>query len=203
MLIIGAKGHAKEVFEVLKDQHQGSIGFYDDVTPDDQLDRFVQEYPLLRTPDEMKKWFEKSPHFVLGVGGIKAREIVWNKAIALGGIPTGFIAHNASVAIDVVYETGINVMQYAFVSSSAVLGQAALINTRANVHHDVKLGNFCEVGPGALILGRCVIGNHTFIGAGAIILPDVVIGNNCTIGAGAVVTKNIPDNQTVKGNPAR
>ena len=41
------------------------------------------------------------------------------------------------------------------------------------------------------------------IGAGAIILPGIVIGENAIIGAGAVVTKDVLDNTTVVGNPAR
>lgn len=40
------------------------------------------------------------------------------------------------------------------------------------------------------------------IGAGSVILP-VTVGENSLIGAGSVVTKDIPDNVTVAGNPAR
>lgn len=41
------------------------------------------------------------------------------------------------------------------------------------------------------------------IGAGAVILPGITIGKNAMVGAGAVVTKDVPDNTTVIGNPAR
>ena len=41
------------------------------------------------------------------------------------------------------------------------------------------------------------------VGANAVVLGGVHIGNNVKIGAGAVVTKDIPDNCTVVGNPAR
>lgn len=47
------------------------------------------------------------------------------------------------------------------------------------------------------------IGNNVFIFAGALILGDIHIGDNVIVGAGAVVTKNVPDNCTVVGNPAR
>jgi len=40
------------------------------------------------------------------------------------------------------------------------------------------------------------------IGAGSVILP-VTVGENSQIGAGSVVTKDIPQNVTVAGNPAR
>lgn len=52
-------------------------------------------------------------------------------------------------------------------------------------------------------IGEVVIGNNCWIGAGAILLMNVHIGNNCVIGAGSIVTKDIPDNCTAVGSPAR
>lgn len=48
-----------------------------------------------------------------------------------------------------------------------------------------------------------LIGDDVTICCGAIIVGGVKIGNNVIVGAGSVVTKNIPDNCTVVGNPAR
>lgn len=50
---------------------------------------------------------------------------------------------------------------------------------------------------------QVIIGNYVQIGAGAIILPGVTIGDNCLIGAGSVVTKNVRDNSILAGNPAK
>jgi maltose O-acetyltransferase len=47
-----------------------------------------------------------------------------------------------------------------------------------------------------------IVGDRVRIGSNSTILP-VNIGNNVIIGAGSVVTKDIPDNVTVYGNPAR
>jgi acetyltransferase-like isoleucine patch superfamily enzyme len=44
---------------------------------------------------------------------------------------------------------------------------------------------------------------YASVGSGAIILPGVTIGEGATIGAGSVVIKDVPDNVTVVGNPAR
>jgi serine O-acetyltransferase len=46
------------------------------------------------------------------------------------------------------------------------------------------------------------IGDNVSIHAHALILCES-IGNNCVIGAGSVVTKNVPENTTVAGNPAK
>lgn len=47
------------------------------------------------------------------------------------------------------------------------------------------------------------LGNNIFIGSGAKILGGIKIGNNVKIGANAVVIKDVPDNVTVVGIPAR
>jgi acetyltransferase-like isoleucine patch superfamily enzyme len=48
-----------------------------------------------------------------------------------------------------------------------------------------------------------VVKKRASIGAGAVILPGITIGKGALVGAGSVVTKNVPDNATVFGNPAR
>lgn len=48
-----------------------------------------------------------------------------------------------------------------------------------------------------------VIGDNVIVSCGASVLGDVRIGNNVVIGSGCVVVKNVPDNCTVIGNPAR
>ena len=47
------------------------------------------------------------------------------------------------------------------------------------------------------------IGRNCVIGSGAVILGEVKIGDNVKIGANAVVLKDVPDNCTVVGVPAK
>ena len=48
-----------------------------------------------------------------------------------------------------------------------------------------------------------LLGDNIFIGSGAKIIGGVRIGNNVKIGANAVVVKDVPDNVTVVGIPAK
>ena len=48
-----------------------------------------------------------------------------------------------------------------------------------------------------------IMGNNVFIGAGAKIIGGVTIGSNVRIGANAVVVKDLPDNCTAVGIPAK
>jgi len=47
------------------------------------------------------------------------------------------------------------------------------------------------------------LGDNVFVGAGAKIVGPITIGNNVKIGANAVVTKDIPNNTTAAGIPAK
>lgn len=50
---------------------------------------------------------------------------------------------------------------------------------------------------------RPIIGDNVDIGVNSVIIGNIKIGNNVIIGAGSVVVKDIPDNCTVAGNPAK
>ena len=76
------------------------------------------------------------------------------------------------------------------------------------VHYNAKIGKNCTIHQFVTIGGdgrgkAPVIGDNCFIGSGAVIVGDIKIGNNVTIGANAVVTKDVPDNATVGGVPAK
>jgi serine O-acetyltransferase len=51
--------------------------------------------------------------------------------------------------------------------------------------------------------GVPIIGNNVAIATGAKVIGGITIGNNVTIGAGAVVVKDVPDDYTVVGIPAK
>lgn len=51
--------------------------------------------------------------------------------------------------------------------------------------------------------GHCHIKNGAFLGVNSTLRDGVTIGENSIIGMGSVVTKNVPDNETWIGSPAR
>lgn len=203
MLVIGAKGHAKEVIEIIKN-NCNEIVFFDNVTTP-PIDSFFNTFCVLNSFDELSNYFTKnSAKFCLGIGGTKIRQDIANKIKSYGGQLETITAQNASIGnYEVSIGDGCNIMKNVMISNSVTLGEGVLINYGVSIHHDVSVGNYCEISPGAMLLGRSKIGHYVSIGAGAIILPDVIIGDNVIIGAGAVVTKSIENNAKVIGIPAK
>lgn len=111
--------------------------------------------------------------------------------------PTAFVAKDAEIG------QSCQVLAHATICSEAVLGDSCIVNSSAVIEHECILGTGVHIGPGANLAGLVKVGDYSFIGTGAIILPRVKIGNNTIVGAGAVVTKDVADNMTVVGNPAK
>ena len=88
-------------------------------------------------------------------------------------------------------------------------GPGLAITHHSYVHIDnlTTIGKNCSILPMVLFGknkgGRIEVGDNVHFGCGVTVLAPCKIGNNVFIGAGAVVTKDIPDNCTVGGVPAR
>ena len=80
-----------------------------------------------------------------------------------------------------------------------VIGETARIGNDCTIYHQVTLG-----GTGKDKVKRHPsLGNNVLVGCGAKILGPIEIGNNVKIGAGSIVLKDVENNCTVVGVPAR
>lgn len=103
------------------------------------------------------------------------------------------------------------------IQSGVVIGDNSRISSHSFICEGVTIGKNVFVAHGVMFVNdkfsdsatihewnmhTTHVGDGTRIGSNATILP-VTIGKNCIIGAGAVVTKDVADNTTVAGVPAR
>ena len=201
MVIAGAGGHSLEVLEVLLKSgfSKNQILFYDQSPL--KNDQFIAGIKVVSSLEKVKNHFSISNDFCLGVGLPAARQNLCDLLEQAGGKlkriidDSSFFSHSAMGQFDA--------LPFSFIGPETRIGKGVLINTRAHVHHECQVGDFCDIGPGSMMLGNSEIGKHCRIGAGAVILPGVKLGNGVVVGAGAVVTRDVPDLKTVIGVPAK
>lgn len=80
-------------------------------------------------------------------------------------------------------------------------GFGIIINGLTTIGNNVNISQFLTIGTNEN--RPATIGDNVYIGPSVCIVEDVKIGNNTTIGAGAVVVKDVPENATVGGVPAK
>jgi len=111
------------------------------------------------------------------------------------------------------------------VQRGAIIGVNCKIQSHAFICDGVEIGDKVFVGHGVLFINdkypratnaegeletetdwslqRTVVEEGASLGSGAVILGGVRIGKQAVVGAGAVVTRDVEEEQTVAGNPAR
>lgn len=197
-VIMGAGGHAREVLDCLVDTDPQKLFFFDNSADTAKL--VYGKFSILKQATELRQ----CATFFVGVGGVEARATLAALAEANGLVRQGIRGPFSLIGdYHVNLHASTDVMAKVTISSSVSVGAGTLLNQGAALHHDVVVGENCEIGPRATLLGRVKLGSGVTIGAGALLLPKVIVGDGSTVGAGAVVTKNVPAGVTVVGNPAR
>lgn len=82
------------------------------------------------------------------------------------------------------------------------IGNGSKIGAVCTIAHNCRLGENVTVITGSRILGSVNIGNNAYI-ASALLKNQVVVGENAVIGLGSVVIRDVKENTTVIGIPAR
>jgi sugar O-acyltransferase (sialic acid O-acetyltransferase NeuD family) len=199
-IILGAGGHAIEVADIL--MRTGvlpeKLCFFDNVNTHNEL--FLDVFPVLADKDRLPE----VTNFFLGVGGIGARKLLANIGLTAGLNWIGLRAPSVIMgSFSIAIHENVDLLEGVTISSRVKIGKGTLINRGTSIHHDVSLGEYCELAPMVTLLGNVVTGNEVFIGSGATVLPNVRVGDGAVIGAGALVKDDVITKTTVVGIPAR
>lgn len=196
--IYGAGGLGREVRELALqiNAHTGRwscVFFIDDVTAEQQ----VNGSPVLRVGD-----IPADTEIVIALGEPALRHQLADKLSADFQLAT-LIHPDVFVPQSTVIEAGCIVCTGAFISCNVVLGRNSLVQPRACVGHDTKIGQHCVVSSQVMLAGGCSTGDRVFIGMNSAIKEKTAIGQDAIIGMGSAVFNPVSESTIVLGNPAR
>lgn len=201
MILIGYSGHAFVVYGILNAAGNKINGYCDTVKK--EYNPFQLAYYGAETsPDALKAL--KQNGFFIAVGDNGTRNKIYDQLQQKNLIPVNAIHPSAIIDVSVkIAAHGVMIAAAVTINPLAIIGKGAICNTGCIIEHECVVGDFAHIGPGAVLCGNVKIGNGTFVGANAVIKQGITIGENAMIGAGSVVVKNVPDNVTVVGVPAK
>jgi sugar O-acyltransferase (sialic acid O-acetyltransferase NeuD family) len=198
VIILGAGGHAKVLFEALRLSGRVILGF---VTPDLEVGAGFCGSTVLGDDSIILNYSANEVDLVNGVGALPGKNLRWKLTSSMrekGYHFTVVIHPNAVVASDVVLKEGAQVMAGVVIQPGTTIGKNTIINTGSIIDHDCIIAENCHVAPSVVCSGDVNIGKNVHIGTGARIIQGINIGEGCVIAAGSTIYKDVPANMLVK-----
>lgn len=200
ILIFGAGGHGKVVADLIRALGHEVAGFVDQ----DGLGRQAEPGGgvVIALQDEILGEGTVACATV-AIGNNRVRLELLERLRGLGYALPALIHPSATMSPSASIGAGTHVLAGVVVNAAAQIGSGVILNTSAVIEHDCVLHDGVHVSPGAVLAGEVEVGPGAWIGAGAVVINRVKVGAGATVGAGAVVIRDVPQNTTVVGNPAR
>jgi sugar O-acyltransferase (sialic acid O-acetyltransferase NeuD family) len=201
MILIGYSGHAFVVYSILNSMGRVVTGYCDN--KEKEFNPFNLSYLGSEKSETALNFLNKNDFFI-SVGDNNIRKNIFDYLASKQRLPINAIHPSAIISKDSnLLSNGVMVSAGVIINPLSKIGNGVICNTGSIIEHECEIGQFSHIGPGAILCGNTHIGEKTFVGAGAVVRQGITIGNNVIIGAGSVVVKNIADNSTVMGCPAK
>ncbi len=204
LIIIGAGGYGREAYTLAKN----SIGYEQDFIVKgyldsklDALDKLKNYPPVLSTIENYT--ISDDDIFICAIGDIALRKKTVNEVLTKGGQFTNLIHKSVYIGDNVTLGKGIFIAYDVVISNDTVIDDFVLINSRSLIGHDCQVGKFSSIGVYNFVGGGVSIGKECNLHSRSSVKNNLIIESNTIVGMGSVVIRNVSENSTVFGNPAK
>ncbi len=204
VIIVGAGGHARVLFDILLQTDHEVLGFADiDLAG---TEGGLHGKPILGGDEFILR--NKPQHVLLAngvgsTGNIQRRKAVFEKFSIEGFEFVNVIHPTATISPRSEIGSCTQVMAGSIVQTGARISRNCIVNTGAIVEHDCQIESHVHLAPGVTLSGGVFVGQETHVGTGSTVVQGVRIGKGCMVAAGAVVISDVGDGMRVAGVPAR
>jgi sugar O-acyltransferase (sialic acid O-acetyltransferase NeuD family) len=206
LVIFGASGFGREVAWLVERINNISpewnlLGFMDD---DDSIQgTYINGYKVLGKTEDVKRYTDS--YFVCAIGSSKVRESIINNLKQINpNIKFGILIDpSVEISNTVIVGEGSILCAHTIATVNITIGKHVIINLDCTIGHDAIINDFATIYPSVNISGTTCIGYCSELGTGTQIIQGKKIGDYSIVGAGAVIIKDMPDNCTIVGVPAK
>jgi len=204
LIIIGARGFGREVYDLATQCSGFNIeyvikGFLDDKA--DALNGF-ENYPAILSSVEDYK-IQEDDVFVCALGTVKWKKYYAELIMAKGGSFINLIHPSTKLNTNAVVGTGLLVFMYANISNDCIIEDFVTIQGYVGLGHDTKIRKWVHVSSYSFTGGFVVLEEESTLNTRATVLPHVIVRKGATVGAASLVIRNVKENTTVFGVPAK
>ena len=190
IIILGVDVHCLEVIDIIR--AMGGYRFIGMISDKDEYPAEFHGYSVLGGKNELARFagVKRVPIYSWKDRDDKTE---WVSVIA----PSTFVASSALIG------KGCIIYPNCFIGANARLGDGIFMLSGSVVNHDCVIEDRVTITTHVSLAGTVHVKTGTYLGQSCTVRQVLTIGENCLVGMGAVVTRNVDDNTTVIGCPAR
>lgn len=204
LVVIGGGGFGREVLDLIDalpgDTRPEVLGVVDDGVVDNRL---LQAYSVEHLgPLAVLDDIAPDVGYVVAIGNPSIRAQI--DALLRDRRPSPVLIHpSVTMGRRVELGPGSVLCAGARLTNHIDVGRHVHVNLNCTVGHDSTLSDYATLSPLVAISGNVHVGPGAFFGTGAKINPGLRVGGGSVVGTGAAVVREVPQDVTVVGVPAR